>query len=618
MTHETSHSPSPDLVSRLTLTTLFTALDESALQAVAAELEWVHLPGGETLFRQGETGDCLYIVLSGRLRTIVTHDDGSEDIVGEVGRGESVGEMAILTGELRSATIRAIRDTELVRLSQAGFDRLVEKHPRTMRSLARTVILRLQERIHLSARVNTLATIAVAPTGPDVPLSDFAHRLAVAFAAIGPTLHLQSNTLDRALGKGAAQTPHDHAKNSTIVAWLNEQEAKYQFVIYQTDPISSPWTSRCIRQADRLLLIARADTKPTPDKIERQLSHVYAHKTAARTDLVLIHSDQLRQPVGTHEWLASQRVTTHHHARLRSAEDFARLARFLTGRAVGLVLSGGGARGFAHIGVIRALTEAEIPIDLIGGASMGAVIAAQHASGWDYGTMLDLNRKGWINSRPLADYTIPVVSLIGGGKILQMLTMMFGDTKIEDLWLSYFCVSSNLTRAEVMVHREGLLQKWVGASIAVPGIGPPLLDRGNLLVDGGVLNNLPVDVMHSLGAGPIIAVDVSPQIDATMTASSPRDLSAWSLLWSRINPLAEKLTVPSIFEILLRTTTLSSAHSAKRMKEHVDLYLRPPVEHFGKFEWKALNLIVTAGYQYAQQRITEWKFPVQNSRPWDR
>ena len=603
----TPQQSATDIVALLASTTLFGALGESALRDVEAALEWVHLPGGATLFYQGDRADCLYIVINGRLRVTVVDCTNGERTVSEMGRGESVGEMAILTGEPRSATVRAVRDTELAKFSQAGFDRLVEKYPQMMRQFACLIVRRLQSTTQGKGAIHTVTAIAVVPASKEAPLCDFTDRLAAAFATIGPTLHLSSRRLDSALGNGAAQTLRDNARNSTIVTWLNEQEAKYQFVIYEADPVLSPWTSRCLRQADRLLLVGCADTEPRCGEIEAELLRLRAGMAPVRTELVLVHRTGSGQPSGTHRWLTTRTVDTHHHVRFHSATDFARLARFLAGHAVGLVLGGGGARGFAHIGVIRALTEADIPIDFIGGSSMGAVIAAQYALGGDYETMLALNRKGWIESRPLTDYTIPVVALIVGRRMLKMLAAMFGDTQIEDLWLPYFCVSSNLTRAEVMAHREGLLRKWLRASISVPGIGPPLLEPEGLLADGGVLNNLPADIMQSLCAGPVIAVDVSSRVDLTMTPAYRDGVSAWHLLWERMNPLAQKLTVPNIFYILVRTATLGSAHAAKSIKDQVDLYLHPPVEQFGKFEWKALEQIADVGYRYAQRAIAEWK-----------
>ena len=257
----------------------------------------------------------------------------------------------------------------------------------------------------------------------------------------------------------------------------------------------------------------------------------------------------------------------------------------LTGQAVGLALGGGGARGLAHIGVIRAFQEAGVPIDMIGGTSMGAVIAAQHAMGLDFQTMVEVNRRGWIKMDPLKDKTLPIVALLSGKKLDRMLNMMFGDARIEDLWIKYFCVSVNLTQAETVINKSGSLKLAVRASAGIPAVAPALCDHGDLIVDGGVLNNLPADVMLNLSGGKVIAVDVSPRRDLAVDPKFCELPSAWQILWSRINPLAESVNVPSILAIMMRTLMLSSAHSANLVSKHVDLYLAPPIDDFGLFDW---------------------------------
>jgi predicted acylesterase/phospholipase RssA len=291
-----------------------------------------------------------------------------------------------------------------------------------------------------------------------------------------------------------------------------------------------------------------------------------------------------------------------------SRTDVERLARLLTGRAVGLVLGGGGARGFAHIGVIRAMHEAGIPIDLVGGTSVGACIGAQYAMGLEWPAMLELNRKGFINLNPMADYTLPIVALLNAAKFRKMYHMMFGETQIEDLWLKYYCVSSNLTRGQAVVHEQGPVRKYVRASMSVPGVAPPVPDNGCLLVDGGVLNNLPVDVMRRMsGGGYVIAVDVNPRVELAASVDYGESLSGWSAAWRQLNPLGPRLRLPTIQAILERTTSLSSVQQADLANGLVDLYLHPPIEGFGMFEVAALDRIADVGYRWAQAKLAEWK-----------
>jgi predicted acylesterase/phospholipase RssA len=327
-----------------------------------------------------------------------------------------------------------------------------------------------------------------------------------------------------------------------------------------------------------------------------------------RVDLVLLHENKSRMPAGTRAWLGPRSVAMHHHLQRDSCTDVERLARLLTGRSVGLVLGGGGARGFAHIGVIRAMHEAGIPIDLVGGTSIGACIGAQYAMGLDWPAMLELNRKGFIDLNPMADYTLPIVALLNAAKFEKMFSMMFGETRLEDLWLSYYCISTNLTRGETVVHERGSVRKYVRASMSVPGMAPPVPDNGCLLVDGGVLNNLPAETMRRMcGNGYVIAVDVNPSVDLAATVDYGQSLSGWSAAWRQLNPLGPRLRLPTIQAILERTTAVSSVQQAQVASALVDLYLHAPIEGFGMFEVAALDRIADVGYRWAQSKLAQWK-----------
>ncbi len=585
---------------------LFRLIDLPILREISKEFECLHLPGGDTLFRQGDAGDSLYIVFTGRLRVFTEKPDQGEQFIGEAGFGEILGEMAILTEEPRSATVRAIRDTELLRLSREAFERLLDSNPQVMLQIARVIIGRLRQMMHSRRTDSMLRTVAVLPAGGEVSVTAFCDRLVKAFASIGSTLHLNSSNLDNHLGKGMAQTSLDGLHNNKVIGWLNEQEEKSCFVIYESDLVPSNWTKRCIRQADRIIFVGDADSAPTLNRVEEEVLERGPAGTIAHSELVLLHQDNDHQPVGTKRWLALRNVDKHHHVKINAQADFERLTRTLTGKACGLVLGGGGARGFAHIGVIRALNEANIPIDLIGGTSIGAIISALYAMGYDWEEIIKISRTCWIDMKPLKDFTIPLMSFITGNRINKMLNVMFGEKEIVDLWVKYFCISANLTRAKMIVHEDGLLKKATRASISVPGVGPPLIDKGDLLVDGGVINNLPADVMRGHCNGIIIAVDVSPVVDLTTNFEHLDSFSGVWALWNRINPFAEKLSFPSILRILMRASNMSSIQSVESTKIATDHYLHPPIDGVDMFNWNALDEIVEIGYRYAQGKITEW------------
>ncbi len=597
---------SSDQLSRLASVRLFTGLDPDVLRDLTAELEWEYIPGGETLFRQGEVGGCLYAVLSGRLRVSAERSAEGEQVIGEVARGETVGELAVLTGDARSATVRAIRDTELVKLSKDAFDRLLVQHSQPMMHLAQGIASRLSKRGRTLPASKSLRTIAVIPCGNEVAIRDFVQRLIPLFGAVGSTLHLNRDRVERAVGQDLLAVPGNAAERSKVAGVLNDLEGGHRFVIYEAESAATTWTEWCVRQADYILLVACADGEPGITETEaRCLCHVGEGKPTVRTELVLLHRGG-DKPTGTARWLAGRHVDAHHHVHLDSYGDFERLVRLIIGRAVCLVLSGGAARGFAQIGVIRALREAGIPIDYVGGSSMGAVIGAQLALGWDHEALVAMNEQHWVCLKPMKDYTLPIVGLLSGRKTNGILASMFGEVSIEDLPVNYFCVSSNLTRAQSTVHREGLLRRWVRASISMPGIGPPLGHNGELFVDGGVLNSLPVDVMSKLCEGSTVAVYTSEPEDFPTYLQDFDSLSCWQLFWNRCNPFSKGACAPNIFSILVRSMMLSSLGSLRQAKRHADLYIDPPVKEFGRFDWKAIDQLVDIGYVTAQKKIEEW------------
>jgi len=556
---------------------MFAGLDREARTAVEAETEFVSLSSGESLFRQGDSGDALYVVLTGRLRVVVEPIAGAPHTVAEIGRGESVGEMALLTGDPRSATVSAVRDSRLVRLSRAAFERIVQQCPGAMLLVTRRLVRRLQQMNRGRPADRAIATIAVVPIGRDVPLHDCAAALV---DALGAATLVTRERVER-------ERPAD------LATWLDALEREHRFVVYEADPGDISWTERSVRQADRVLLFARGASRAEPpgEPLEKAVQ-----RSPARRELILLY-ERGQRPAETAGWIDEWTPAAHHHVRLGDSADMQRVVRLLTGRGLGLVLGGGGARGFAHLGVIEALRDAGVTIDAIGGTSMGAVIAAQYASRLDVSALRQINREHWAQRNPLKDKTLPVVALLAGRRLERMIEEMFGDLRIEDLWMRCFCVSADLTRAEMRVHDRGPLGRAVRASMSLPGIAIPVHEAGSMLVDGGLLNNLPADVMRAI-CGRVIAVDVSPAKDLAIAAPYPAAASGWRLLWGR-----RESRLPGIGAILMRSVMLSSTRHQQSIAQSVDLYLHPSLESFGMFEWDSVDAIADAGYRFAREAL---------------
>jgi len=364
-----------------TLSRVFGGVDASTLAEIEAACEWLDLPSGHTLFRQGDPGESLYALVSGRV-AIRAERDGEEVVIGEAGRGETIGEMALLTGEPRSATVVAIRDTVLVRLPRGAFDRLLEDHPRMALGLSRLLVerLRAQTTARPSAR-RIGSNIAIVPAGRVAPpTSAFAEEVVRALETIGSTQHLNRSRVDEQAGRAGAVSTAGAGDGGWLASWLDEQEVKHSFVVYEADPDVTEWTRRCLRQADVVVCVADATGDPALGEIEKEFPD---GADTVRHVLVLVHPAATEQPSGTAAWLAARKITSHHHVRSGSSSDVARVARVISGTAVGLVLGGGAARGFAHVGAFRALCEAGVPIDWVGGASIGSAMGGLIALGYN-------------------------------------------------------------------------------------------------------------------------------------------------------------------------------------------------------------------------------------------
>ena len=315
--------------------------------------------------------------------------------------------------------------------------------------------------------------------------------------------------------------------------------------------------------------------------------------------LILLHPAGAALPSGTRAWLDAAPAGEHFHIREGADADFGRLARCLAGRAIGLALGGGGARGLAHLGVIRALLENGLPIDRVAGTSMGAIVGAAAAMEMAYETELANGQRTFIKGKPHKEYTLPLFSLVRGRRLNHHLALIYGDTCIEDLWRTFLCVSCNLTTTDMVVHTRGLVWKAVRASLAIPGIFTPVVRNGELLVDGGVLNNLPGDLLRAAGCSRVVVVDVSPPLD--LAIGCEEFPSPWRRLWCRLWRRELTPHVPSVVDILMRTVVISSEQKVREIKRDADLCLTPPVTHYGMLQFDAMHAIADAGYAYTRE-----------------
>ncbi|MDE1884358.1 MAG: patatin-like phospholipase family protein [Xanthomonadaceae bacterium] len=557
---------------------LFRHLDAATLDELAAELEWFALPGGATLFEYGEPSDALCVLKSGSLGAFKPAQDGSLQLDGVVAAGETVGELGLIVDQPRSATVRALRDSELLRLSRRGFDKLVARHPQAMLVSARLAVKRLVARRE-GASLSAPRTFAVLAHDAGVDARDFAERLRESLARYG-----ECALVDAEAGQGH------------LSAWFSALEARVRFVLYLGDGSDRDWRDLCVRQSDCILLVANADD---PASVWPEKSCIDAERALHRPrHLVLLHRGGAIAPGAARRWLDAVPGVAHHH--VRGDADIERVARLLTGRSIGLVLSGGGARGFAHIGVVRALREAGVQIDCVGGTSIGAIIGAGVAADWSNEEMFDNYYRAFVIGKPLSDYTLPFVALVTGRRVARLLREAFGPRDIADLALPYYCITSNLSAGRAETHRAGPLWFWLRASCAIPGVLPPVFHRGEVFVDGAVMDNLPVDAMRAQGVGEVIAVDIGADDVLHAEVEEFALPPWWKLAWQRWFHRHQR---PGILSILLRSGMVNAEAASLERRARTSLLLTPPLDDIELLDWKAYQRAIEAGYNYARKLL---------------
>ena len=556
----------------------FGELPPPARQLLQEHLHWVALPAGATLVRAGEPGDAMYLVVSGRLRAYVPSAAGPPRLVREMGRAAIVGEIGLFTAEARTADVVAVRESLLVRLDRERFEALVAISPQVSMVLARGVVERLRSE-HVAPVWAAPRTLSLVALHPSLPATPFAQRLAEALQPWGRV-------------KLALAPEGDEELAWQIARW----EAEYDFVLLVGEAGPPEWARACLQHGDETLLLADA-SQPLPSAPPARVGE------AARI-LLLQHPADTACPQGTAAWLSHLGADEHWHLRTDHASDLTRVARLLARQGVGVVLAGGGARGFAHLGVMQALAEAGVPVDAWGGASMGALMATLAATQAPSEHLLAIARQAF-RRNPTGDFNLlPLVSLIKGQRLKaalrQAVRLLTGhDARLEDLWRPAFCVATNYSSACESVIRRGDVQLAVRASTAIPGALPPVVLEGELYCDGGGFNNFPTDVMRQQrGIGVVIGVDLFNRKVRTLSFSEVP--SSWALLRDRFRPRAKRrYKLPSLVAYLLNNTIISSLGRQAAAHAQADVLLQPPVDGIGLLHWHRLDQAVAQGREHA-------------------
>uniref|UniRef100_A0A8R1I0H6 Swiss cheese n=1 Tax=Caenorhabditis japonica TaxID=281687 RepID=A0A8R1I0H6_CAEJA len=608
----------------------------------------------------GEVSNCMFVVMGGRLRSVE-----ASKIIEEYGRLDIIGITDMAEKRARRSTVLAVRFSHLVCIPENLLGYVKTRYPQVG-----TKLLQLISKCWKSPspesmlghrdlkKIQNLRTIAIVPASANVPLTEFTCELYNQLSKHVKSLRLSSAVVRKYFEPDVLKKKADYS----LMHWLNVQEISYSLVLYQCDFEKSSWTRRCLRMADSILVIALGNEKKQWQTMANSLMLCNEKGVRQSKELVLLWPEDTPTPHGTASWIHESYYSGYHHIRVANRvfnfgpkvkesdivafyetnvypdvsgfqNDFARLARILTGNAVGLVFGGGGARGAAHAGALKAIIEKKIPIDMVGGTSIGALFASLYATTPDHraqGRMrdffIDRHKNNILDA--IKDLTWAYCAILTGHRFNMCTQKVIGNVSIEDCWISYFCISTDITTSSMRIHRSGLMWPIVRSSMSIAGYVPPLCDPqdGHLLLDGAYVNNLPADVMRSLGASVVIAIDVGMSdqshnltdygyyvsglfsifIHFSHHNPQPCFLGFW-VLFKRWWPFGEPIRVLSMSEIQNRLAFVCCENQLEIVKSApYCFYVKIPIENFGIFDFSKFEEATTVGYDVTRQKLEEF------------
>lgn len=588
----------------------FPEASDSLVKILINKMELIDVFKGETLYEKGDESDGIYFLVRGRLKTNLFDPAVQENRDTYFTPGETIGEIGVFSEKNREITVVATRNSYVLKLPIDALSEIKKEHPSITDILLKIMMKRVENVRKGNQYFLNPKTIAIVPLHNTLNTDAFLKNLSQAVSDNDQTSKIAD--LQFVHQKLNIENFQGITKEDPQYFYLNSMfsaiEKEYDFCFYVVDQKLDVWSKYCLDNADEIILLA--DSKNSPELTDFENKHLTVNsneKTPKR--LILVHSEELVQPRHTSKWLIPRELLMHHHIKesFRN-KDMSRLARFISNQAIGLVLSGGGGRGNAHVGVFDALIDLDIPIDYIGGTSQGSLISATYNAYQFNKNIVERSIRAFQKTFTF-DYTLPMVSIFSAKTLERALEVAFGNIQIEDLWTPYFCVSSNLSKNEPCFHRMGRLATAVRSSISLPGIFPPVVIDGDIHVDGGLIFNLPIRPLKEfIRGGTIIASFVIEKEEAQTYELSSLSLSGWRYLWNKFKLFGSgpKISVPGIASILYHSGTVASNYEQIVHEKHsgADLIIKPPVGHFATMNFDQLDEIRAIGYKSTMEGLS--------------
>ncbi len=577
---------------------IFSCLGVDICHEIAPLFKEVNTQAEELLIRQGDESDCLYILEKGALFAYLDTAKGTK-FMGSVLEGESVGELGALSGEPRSLSVKAASEALLLRLSSNDFKYICQTYPQLMLEILKTIINRSQKNTIALSNVDGCKYIGIIKQNESVDIEEFK----------------QSILKNISHQDGIILLSNLNCSSPDFLRKLNNYEKKSHtiFVFFEQEDLHI--AKFLLEKASKIYLVSYAqDIEQNSYFINNFLEKTRALNSLT-VSLVLIHHRCSQMIHGTQKWLSFYPFLQWHHMRLHNEQDACRLIRFFCDNPIGLVLGGGGTRGWAHVGVLKAFQEQGIPFDVIGGTSIGALIGAS-------ANICDSNfeqvhaivqRFSRDVSPPFSwsDYTYPRISILNGKRVTRALEDLFGVYHIENLWRPYFGISSNVTSMKEVVHTKGSLFESVRASVALPGLLPPMTIDYCLHYDGGLCNNLPVDRMKGFigNSGKIISVSLLVQ-EESKKYYIPPVFSYSDYVLKSLTSKESLYRIPSYFETIYNSMTVGSVDKEIECKRKSDILINPDLSAYGITSNPTghEDKMIAIGYKAAQEALQGWSF----------
>lgn len=538
-------------------------------------------------------------MVTGRLQ-LTAINDGAQTLDVSVGRGDIVGELGIIEQAPRSAAATATRDSTLARLSEEAFETLTGRYPKLMLQVFRKILTRVM-RPNLSAPEAGMIAVAVLSPNADV---DMVRSISREIESHGPTLFLDREQVSRFFNRrGVVDADAGTAEQARHDELLHEADVTHRWVVLETDPTLTTWSRRALRSADRVVLVP----SPFPDEREHELIRAFTEAVDTVTDreLWMVQTNQvfINRPTANKAVIATMhpdRILQHHRGLPSST---ARLGRLASGTATGVALSGGGGRSFAQIGALRALAEAGHNLDVVTRTSMGSVVASMFALVANPKNLTEHIEEGFQGTNVIG-CTLPLVSLTSGKGLTEAIIATVGPILIEELTLPFCCLSTNLTTAQLVEHRRGSVADALRASVSLPGVFPPVVVNGELLVDGGVMENLPVGpLVRDSGVGTVLAVDVAPPNGPGSSLAYGSGVSGGQALRHQVS--RNRASYPGIANTVMSSMLRSSARARNDAlaDDNVDMYLSVNLRGVKLLDFDAISEIAERGYRATVERL---------------